>query len=186
MSARARLPWRYLVPLVVLGLLLVLFGIGLRKDPRLVPSPLIGKPAPAFELPRLDAPGETLGTADLEGRVTILNVWASWCLACRVEHPQLMDLARRGHVLYGLNYKDERDAALEWLARHGNPFVASVFDQDGRVGIEFGVYGVPETFVLDARGVIRYKHIGPVDQAALERKVLPLLAQLEAEAKGTD
>jgi cytochrome c biogenesis protein CcmG/thiol:disulfide interchange protein DsbE len=183
MPDRARLSWRYLLPLLVLGLLLVLFGIGLRHDPRLVPSPLVGKPAPEFRLPRLDAPAKTLGTADLAGHVSLLNVWASWCVACRVEHPQLMQLARSGHALYGLNYKDERDAAMAWLAHHGNPFTASAVDQDGRVGIEFGVYGVPETFVLDAHGVIRYKHIGPVDEAALRDRILPLLAELEAEGK---
>ena len=175
--------WRYLLPLAVLCVLLGLFAVGLQNDPRRVPSPLIGKPAPAFRLPLVTTPEATLADTDLRGRPVLLNVWASWCLACRYEHPLLMALAREGrYPLYGLNYKDRRPDALAWLARHGDPYLSSAFDEDGRVGIDFGVYGVPETFVLDASGVIRYKHIGPVDEKALREKILPLMAELEGQA----
>jgi cytochrome c biogenesis protein CcmG/thiol:disulfide interchange protein DsbE len=171
---------RYLFPLVALFPLLALLGIGLRHDPHLVPSPLIDKPAPAFELPELDDPDITLGKSDLLGQVTLLNVWASWCVACRLEHPLLLQLAKSGDVhIYGLNYKDERGAALNWLGRLGNPYKGNAFDEDGRVGIDFGVYGVPETFAVDDQGIIRYKHIGPLTEEVLARKILPLVRRLE-------
>lgn len=170
---------RFLIPAAVFTTLLALLAIGLRFDPRVVPSPLIGRPAPQFELPELHAPASTIGNADLRGRVTLLNVWASWCLACQYEHGHLLHLAREGKVpIYGLNYKDQRDAALAWLRDHGDPYTASAFDESGRVGIEFGVYGVPETFVVDRAGIIRYKHIGPLDTQSLEEHILPLLVEL--------
>jgi cytochrome c biogenesis protein CcmG/thiol:disulfide interchange protein DsbE len=171
---------RYLVPLVVFFALLALLGIGLRYDPHLVPSPLIDKPAPAFALPQLHAPDTTLSKSDLLGQVTLLNVWASWCVACRDEHPVLLQLAKSGDVpIYGLDYKDERSAAVNWLDRLGNPYARNAFDADGRVGIDFGVYGVPETFVVDAHGIIRYKHIGPLTDEVLAQKILPLVKRLE-------
>ena len=172
---------RYLLPLGIFVVIAVFLGIGLGLNPREVPSPLIDKPAPAFELARLDDPAQRITHADLKGQVWILNVWASWCVACRQEHPLLVDFAKRSPVpLYGLNYKDKREDGLAWLARFGNPYKASLFDIDGRVGIDFGVYGVPETFVIDKQGVIRFKQIGPVTPEVLRDRIEPLLKQLNA------
>jgi cytochrome c biogenesis protein CcmG/thiol:disulfide interchange protein DsbE len=171
----------FLIPLACfLGLAAVL-AAGLKRDPREVPSPLIGKPAPAFALPRLDDPTKTIRLEDMRGKVWILNVWASWCVACREEHPLLMEFAKKRVVpIYGLDYKDERADATAWLARFGNPYDASLVDADGRVGIDFGVYGVPETFVIDRDGVIRLKHIGPLTPDVLATKIEPLLKKLDA------
>lgn len=173
---------RYLIPLVIFVGLVVLFAFGLNLNPREVPSPLIDKPAPRFSLPALHVPEEKIGTEDLQREpVTLFNVWASWCVACRQEHPFLMELARKNAVtIYGLNYKDERPDALAWLKRYGNPYRASAHDLDGRVGIDWGVYGVPETFVVDSRGMIRYKHIGPVTPEAWQEKILPIIEQIRA------
>ncbi|MDP1649916.1 MAG: DsbE family thiol:disulfide interchange protein [Rubrivivax sp.] len=173
--------WQYLLPLALFAVLLGFLAVGLNLNPREVPSPLIGKPVPAFELARLDDPAVKVTQADLQGQVWILNVWASWCAACREEHPLLVDFARRSTVpLYGLNYKDKREDGLAWLARFGNPYKASLIDADGRVGIDFGVYGVPETFVIDKQGVIRFKQIGPVTPEVLRDRIEPLLKQLNA------
>ncbi len=170
---------RFLVPLALFVALAALLAAGLGRDPKEVPSPLIGKPAPGFALTRLDDAASTLGRDDLLGKVWVLNVWASWCVACREEHPLLVDFSRQKRVpLYGLNYKDARADGLQWLARHGNPYVASFFDSDGKVGIDYGVYGVPETFVIDRQGVIRFKHIGPVTPAVLRERIYPLLRSL--------
>lgn len=171
---------RYLLPLGIFGALVALLFVGLRLDPGKVPSPLIDKPAPAFSLPQLQNPEQTLSRQDLLGKVYLLNVWASWCVSCRTEQPVLMQLAKTKQVeMYGLNYKDQREEALRWLAMFGNPYVASVSDTDGRVGIDWGVYGVPETFVIDRSGVIRYKHIGPVSQADLDTVLLPKVRELQ-------
>lgn len=173
---------KFLIPLSVFALLLILLGIGLKLDPREVPSPFIGKPAPPFALPTVHEPGTTLSTGDFKGQVSLLNVWASWCVSCRQEHPLLLELAKTGLVpIYGLNYKDERDAATAWLARLGNPYRVSAFDADGRVGIDWGVYGVPETFVIDRKGVIRHKFTGPLTEDTLEKTLLPLIRSLQAE-----
>ncbi|HMN22081.1 MAG TPA: DsbE family thiol:disulfide interchange protein [Ottowia sp.] len=170
-----------LLPLLLFGVLVAFLAIGLTLKPREIPSPLIDKPLPAFELPQLDTPTERFSAQDLRGKVWLLNVWASWCVACRVEHPVLIDLARsRSVLMYGLNYKDQRDNALDWLARHGNPYLQSASDLQGLVGIDLGVYGVPETFIIDQQGVIRYKHIGPVTQEALDQTILPLMRKLGA------
>ena len=143
--------------------LVLLLAAGLRLNPREVPSPLIGKPAPAFELPRLDAPDKTFTQKEMLGKVWIMNVWASWCPPCLIEHPVITDLARSGLApVVGLNYKDQRDEALPWLKRNGDPYQVTAFDATGRIGIDYGVYGVPETYVIDQKGVIRYKHIGPL------------------------
>jgi len=174
--------FKFLIPLSVFMLLLVLLGIGLTLDPREVPSPFIGKPAPAFSLPTVHAPEQVLTTGQFTGQVSLLNVWASWCVSCRQEHPLLLELARQGIVpIYGLNYKDDRDNALSWLARLGNPYQVSAFDADGRVGIDWGVYGVPETFVIDKKGVIRHKQTGPLTAEILKGKLLPLIRQLQGE-----
>ncbi len=170
---------RYLWPLAGFLLLVAFLGIGLTLDPREVPSPLIGKPAPHFELPRLHDPEKKFTTEEMKGRVWLLNVWASWCVACRDEHPVLVELARAKVVpIYGLNYKDPRDDALRWLKQFGDPYDVSVADVNGRIGIEYGVYGVPETYVIDKAGVIRYKQIGPVSRETLQKKLLPLIAEL--------
>jgi cytochrome c biogenesis protein CcmG/thiol:disulfide interchange protein DsbE len=172
---------RYLLPLGVFLVLVVFLGIGLGLNPREIPSPLIDKPAPAFELTQLHQPEKRFATKDMLGKVWLLNVWASWCVSCREEHPVLVELSKSNVVpIYGLNYKDKRDDALGWLQQFGNPYGLSVFDSDGRVGIDFGVYGVPETFVIDKAGVIRYKQIGPVTPQALEQKILPIVRKLQA------
>jgi cytochrome c biogenesis protein CcmG, thiol:disulfide interchange protein DsbE len=171
---------RFLVPLGLFLVLCVFLGIGLGLNPREVPSPLIDKPAPAFSLPRLDDADKTLSRDDMLGKVWLLNVWASWCAPCREEHPLVVDLAKRQVVpVYGLNYKDTRAAAKNWLAQLGDPYQATVFDQDGRVGIDFGVYGVPETFVIDQQGVIRLKHIGPLTPQVVREQIEPLIKQLQ-------
>lgn len=170
---------RFLLPLGIFLALAIFLGLGLKLDPREVPSPLIDKPAPAFALPTLADESRTLRKEDMLGQVWMLNVWASWCVACRQEHPVLIEFARRQVVpLYGLNYKDERADGQRWLQVGGDPYVASLFDHDGRTGIDYGVYGVPETFVIDKAGVIRYKHIGPITPEVLQQKIEPLLRQL--------
>ncbi len=172
---------RYLLPLAVFLVMAGFLAVGLNRDPREVPSPLVDKPAPAFNLPRLDAPEQMISTQDLRGQVWLLNVWASWCVACRQEHPLLVDLARAGTVkVYGLNYKDKREDAIGMLRKTGDPYVKSVSDTEGLVGIDYGVYGVPETFVIDKQGVIRYKQIGPITPEALRDTLLPLIKKLEA------
>jgi cytochrome c biogenesis protein CcmG/thiol:disulfide interchange protein DsbE len=172
---------RYLLPLAVFLVLAGFLAVGLNRDPHEVPSPLVDKPAPAFNLPRLDDPAQMISTQDLRGQVWLLNVWASWCVACRQEHPLLVDLARAGTIkVYGLNYKDKREDALGLLRKSGDPYVKSVSDTEGLVGIDYGVYGVPETFVIDKQGVIRYKQIGPITPEALRDTLLPLVKKLEA------
>ena len=171
---------RHLLPLIAFLVLVGFLAVGLKLDPREVPSPLIGKPAPAFSLPRLDAPAQRLSSQEMRGKVWVLNVWASWCGPCRQEHPLIAELAKSGAAVYGLNYKDKPADAVAWLAELGNPYVATVSDVEGLVGIDFGVYGVPETFVIDQAGVIRLKHIGPMTSEALRDRVLPLLRKLGA------
>ena len=171
---------RFLIPLALFLVLVGFLARGLVLDPREVPSPLIGKPAPVFDLPQLALPDQRFSPAEMRGKVWMLNVWASWCVSCREEHPVLVQFSRTGTVpLYGLNYKDQRADGLRWLAQFGNPYVASAFDSDGRVGINYGVYGVPETYVIDKAGVIRYKQIGPVTPEVLDKKLLPLIRELE-------
>lgn len=171
---------RFLLPFGVFLCLLAFLGIGLRLDPREIPSPFIGKPAPPFRLAQLHEPGKTIAPRDMTGQVWLLNVWASWCVSCRVEHPVLMDFAKSGVApVIGLNYKDERDDGIRWLRDSGDPYLLSAFDNDGRVGIDYGVYGVPETFVIDGRGVIRMKHTGPLTREAIAEKILPLVAELQ-------
>lgn len=171
---------RHFAPLLVFAGLAALLAAGLGLDPRLVSSPLVGRPAPDFSLPRLDNPAERLERSDLLGRASLFNVWATWCAGCREEHPLLVDLSRRGIAIYGLNYKDQYRPALDWLQRFGNPYVASGYDPEGRTGLDFGVYGLPETFVIDARGRVVDKHIGPLDPDIVESRILPLLRRLEA------
>ena len=171
----------FLIPLAAFFALAAVLAVGLKLDPREVPSPLIDKPAPKFALQRLDDAAKTIRLDDMRGKVWVLNVWASWCVACREEHPLLVAFAKKRVVpIYGLNYKDRREDANAWLARFGNPYDASLFDDEGRVGIDFGVYGVPETFVIDQNGVIRMKHIGPLTPDVIATKIEPLLRKLDA------
>ena len=171
---------RFLLPLAIFIVLAGFLAAGLKLNPREVPSPLIGKPVPAFRLAQLHAGDKTISPEDLRGKVWLLNVWASWCVSCKQEHPVLIDLDRQKKItIVGLNYKDERAAAITWLNQHGgDPYVVSAVDADGRVGIDFGVYGVPETFLIDKNGIIRYKHIGPVTPEAIKTKILPLAEDL--------
>lgn len=168
-----------LAPLLLFIGLLILLGIGLTLNPREVPSPLIGKPVPQFELPPVKDRTLGLASRDLKGEVSLVNVFASWCVACREEHPVFMDLRKRGVVpIYGLNYKDKPDDAARWLEELGDPYTRTGADLDGRVAIDWGVYGVPETFVIDREGRIVYKQIGPITPQVLEEKILPLIGRL--------
>jgi len=170
---------RFLLPLGIFITLVLFLGVGLRLNPREIPSPFIDKAAPSFKLTQLHDAAKTIAPQDMAGQVWLLNVWASWCVSCRQEHPVLMDLAKQGVVpILGLNYKDTREAGSGWLRQYGNPYQISAFDSDGRVGIDYGVYGVPETFVIDKRGVIRMKHVGPVTQQVIVEKFLPLIKEL--------
>jgi cytochrome c biogenesis protein CcmG/thiol:disulfide interchange protein DsbE len=169
------------LPLALFVVLAAFLAIGLTRDPREVPSPFIGKPAPVFSVAQLHEPQRVFSPQDMRGQVWLLNVWASWCVSCRVEHPLLVEMARGNAVpIVGLDYKDKRDDGMQWLTRHGNPYALSAFDVDGKVGIDYGVYGVPETFVIDKTGVIRYKQIGPITPEALEKTILPLIRKLNA------
>jgi len=165
---------KFLLPFLVFVAVSVFFAVGLKLDSTVVPSPLIGKQAPDFELPVLGEDGLTLGTDQLTGGFWLLNVWASWCVACREEHASLIALAELGVPIAGLNYKDKPDDAKRWLHDWGNPYFVSIVDQDGATAIDWGVYGVPETFLIDAEGIIRYKHIGPITPEIAEREILPL------------
>jgi len=172
---------RYLAPLALFALLVALLFRGLSLDPKLVPSPLVDKPIPAFTLTRLDDPAATISDADFKGKVSLLNVWATWCVSCRQEHEVLVRLAQTGQVdIYGLNYKDNRADAQRWLAQLGNPYIANAFDSDGRVGIDWGVYGAPETFIIDREGIIRHKHVGPITIEILNEEILPIVARLKS------
>jgi cytochrome c biogenesis protein CcmG/thiol:disulfide interchange protein DsbE len=171
---------KFLIPLVIFVVLAGFMWKGLSLNPRDVPSPLVGKPAPSFALSQLHNADQTVSRDANLGKVWLLNVWASWCVSCRQEHPVLMQLARTGEVpIYGLNYKDEREDAIKWLDDFGNPYVISGHDHNGRVGVDYGVYGVPETYVIDKQGVIRYKVTGPVTPQILQETVLPLVRELK-------
>ncbi len=172
---------RYLLPLGLFVALAVFLGIGLKLDPREVPSPFIDKPAPALELPTLFDNSKTISNSDLKGKPWILNVWASWCVACRQEHQIFVSYSRSKRVpLVGLNYKDAANDAKAWLQELGNPYDIIAFDLQGSAGIEWGVYGVPETFVIDAEGIVRYKHIGPVSPSTMKNTIIPLLQSLQS------
>jgi cytochrome c biogenesis protein CcmG, thiol:disulfide interchange protein DsbE len=171
---------RFILPLVAFLVLAGFLFVGLGLNPHEVPSPLIDKPAPAFNLPQLQETNKQFSPADMKGKVWLLNAWSSWCVSCKEEHPVLMDLAQQNIVpIYGLDYKDKREDAMMQLSRGGNPYVLSVMDREGRTGIDYGVYGVPETYVIDKQGVIRYKQIGPVTPQNLRETILPLVAELQ-------
>ena len=171
---------RFILPLVVFLVLAGFLYVGLGLDPHEVPSPLIDKPAPAFNLPQLHDSTKNFSQAEMKGKVWLLNVWSSWCVSCKEEHPLLLSLAQQNIVpIYGLDYKDKKEDAEGWLNQAGNPYTLNVMDRDGRVGINYGVYGVPETYVIDKQGIIRYKQIGPVTNESLNEKILPMVAELQ-------
>jgi cytochrome c biogenesis protein CcmG, thiol:disulfide interchange protein DsbE len=175
--------WRRVLPIVFFLVLLAILGYGLTRDPSLVSSPLIGKPVPDFSLPLLSAPDNNISNYDLRGSPYLLNVWASWCAACRVEHPLLIQLAEQQVLpIYGLNYRDTRENALTWLDRLGNPYKAVGFDEKGNVGLDLGVYGAPETYLVDRNNVIVYKHIGPITSAVWEQVLYPKILELQTSA----
>ena len=180
---------KFAIPIIVFALLGFMLGYAIVKmqsgeySPRDIPSPLVGKAVPAFALPSLADPGRIIRNEDLHGRAYLLNVWASWCAACRDEHPLLVALAKEHRVpIIGLNYKDERDDARRWLQQFGDPYQLSIADREGRLGIDLGVYGVPETFIVDSDGIIRYKKIGPINAETVRTVLLPKLAELNAAA----
>lgn len=166
-----------LLPLALFFGITVFLFLGLKLEPSNIPSPLIDKPAPTFQLPQLTDLNKTLSTNDFTGRAVLFNIWASWCASCRYEHPILMQLAHEIPI-YSLNYKDDRETALAWLKHYGNPYVATAFDAEGRVGIDWGVYGTPETFLIDQNGIIRYKHTGPVSQMDVETILRPWIKKM--------
>ncbi len=174
---------KYVLPLIVCVVIGVFLYKGLDNDPRFVPSPLIGQPAPEFSLPVLGDENTVFTPAQMKGKVWLFNIWGTWCAACRVEHPLLVELAKRDVVdIIGLNYKDENDLAIRWLDQLGDPYVFTAVDQSGRIGIDWGFYGAPETFVVDKQGIVRDKHIGPLTPADLQNTILPLVAKLKAES----
>ncbi len=163
--------------------MVLVFWVGLGRDPSVVPSPLIGKPAPSFELPRLDDPGQSFSNADFAGKIALINVWGTWCVGCRQEHDTLLAIAASGEVpIYGLNWKDDSTAARQWLKQLGNPYALTGVDADGRVAIDWGVYGAPETFLLDANGIVVYKHIAPLNLETWEHEFLPRIRALRDDA----
>lgn len=176
---------RFLLPLGIFLVIAIFLGIGLKLDPHEVPSPLIGKPAPAFTLAQLHEPQKNFSPEYMKGKVWLLNVWASWCASCREEHVFFTEFARTNPSvnLIGLNYKDEREAAMQWLAKLGNPYLVSVSDTEGMAGLDWGVYGVPETFVIDKKGIVRHKQTGPVDSTILQTVIMPLIEKLNQESE---
>ena len=173
---------KYLIPLAIFLVLVVFLAIGLTRNPQELPSALIDKPAPTFRLPQLKQPDKTFSAADMRGKVWMLNVWASWCVACRDEHPFLFEYQKSGAVpIYGLNYKDRPEDALGWLSELGDPYLLSAVDLDGRVAIDYGVYGAPESYIIDKSGTIRMKHVGPVMPEVWQKKILPLVQELNRQ-----
>lgn len=167
--------WRYLIPLAIFLVIGGFFFVGLDRNPNYVPSPLVGKPAPVFALPSVTDPDSVVSTESLKGRVALVNVWGTWCVECRHEHAFLLELARAGLPIYGLNVRDDRLAAVEWLGRLGNPYVGSGFDPEGKAAIDWGVTGAPETFLIASDGTILHKHISPLTLGVWQRDFLPLL-----------
>lgn len=175
---------RYIALLVVFAIMIGILVIGLGKDPRKIPSPLIDNPAPTYELPRVKDPMSTVGSADYDGKLVLVNIWATWCVGCRQEHDYLLELAGRNVIpIYGVNWRDQRDNALSWLEQLGDPYVASAYDEDGRVGIDWGVYGAPETFLVSPAGNVVYKYIGPLHEAVWQKEFLPRIAEFNGATR---
>ena len=169
----------FLIPLVLFAVLIIFLAIGLGHDPHRLPSALIDKPAPDFALPELRDPGKIISPQQMRGKVWLLNVWGSWCVACREEHPFLMEIARsKALPIYGLSWKDKREDALGVLSELGDPYVLTVSDFDGRVAIDYGITGAPETYLIDKNGVIRYKEPGQLTSEIMEKKILPMVREL--------
>ena len=179
-QTKNRHPLRRFLPLIIFAVLVGFLAYGLTLDPRRVPSPLVGKPVPVFELPLLNQAG-TLSSQNLKGEISLVNAWASWCVACRAEHEVITQLSQSGLKVYGLNYKDEPDDAKKWLQRFGNPYFVNAVDYDGRIGIEWGVYGTPESFLIDHQGIIRHKVIGPITPSIVNQELIPLIKQIKSE-----
>ena len=170
--------WKYFAPLIIFALLLLMFVKGLdpERDVNALPSPFLGNPAPEFELPSLRDPSKTLSNADFGDDMTLVNVWATWCVGCRQEHDFLLQLAESGAIkIYGLNWRDNQVEAQRWLQELGDPYVDSAYDGDGRAGINWGVYGAPETFLIDADGIVLYKPLGPLSWPLWQKHFVPLL-----------
>jgi len=170
----------YLLPIVVIVLMGIAFYVQLGSDPQKLPSALIDKPLPVFNLPPIEGTGEGFASTDLKGKVALINVWASWCPPCRIEHPILMHMAGAGIPIYGVNYKDKPEDAKRFLTQLGNPFIAGGADREGKLAIDLGVYGYPETFIVDANGIIRYRHAGPINKPDWEHTIRPIVQKLQA------
>ncbi len=168
-----------LLPLLAFIALALLLFVGVRmnsgKDTSAIPSPLIGKQAPALNLPELNMPQQSIGLQDLKGRAFVLNIWGSWCVSCRIEHPIITEMAKSGVIVVGYNYKDSAEDARAWLNQFGNPYALIIQDEDGKAALDWGIYGAPETFVIDAQGIVRFKHVGPITAEIVQQKILPLL-----------
>jgi cytochrome c biogenesis protein CcmG/thiol:disulfide interchange protein DsbE len=170
---------RYFLPLIAALILIPIMILGLRSDPSELPSQYIGKPAPEFNLPTLRDASKNISTADLRGQISLVNIWATWCAGCRAEHPFLMQLSRENTIpIYAINWRDNREDALQWLGQLGDPYVASGFDGEGRVGIDWGAYGAPETFLLNAQGHVVYRFTGPLSRAMWNQEFVPRIAEL--------
>ncbi len=174
---------RYILPAVIFLLLTGFLFVGLYKDPSLVPSPLIGKPVPTFATGTLKDPEKIITNKDIQGEYSLVNVWATWCAACKQEHSALVYLAEELNVpIYGLNYKDHRESAMQWLVQYGDPYVANIFDENGRIAIDFGVYGAPETFLIDKNGIIRHKLVGIMTADVWRDQFVPKIEQMTSSA----
>jgi cytochrome c biogenesis protein CcmG/thiol:disulfide interchange protein DsbE len=168
---------RYVALIIVFAVFMGIFARGLQRDPRKLPSVLIDKPAPEYELPRVKDPLSSTGSADYAGQMVLVNIWATWCAGCRQEHGYLLQLAARNEIpIYGIDWRDQRPEALKWLDELGDPYVASAYDEDGRVGMDWGVYGAPETFLISKDGNVLYKHLGPMDESIWQREFVPRIA----------
>lgn len=181
MPSKRKLSWLLALPLAGFLVLLAVFMLGLGNDPSLLPSALLNKPLPEFQAARLENPEQPVAAADLTGDIALLNIWATWCPTCRAEHEFLNSLKQQGITIFGVNYKDERNKALQWLAELGDPYLINIDDSEGQIGIDLGVYGAPETYLLDADGVIRYRHVGALDANIWQQEFVPRIKTLEEE-----